>query len=979
VPNKPTLFYKLASSLIARYTRETRGRPDAWDDFWYESSRRASSSSVNVTQDVALSCSAVYACVRVLSETVAQPPLILYRRDGEDRDRASGHPLYWLLHDAPNPEMSAFQWRETMTAHLCLRGNHYSQIDRDRANRVKALWPLAPDRMTPKRPEPGGPLLYEYKTDNGGKRVYQPSEILHVRGMSLDGIIGLSPIAVARDVIGAAVATHEYGARYFANSALPPGILTPETHLTTEQMKELRESWERTQGGLGNVHRIAVSPPNMKFQSLSITPEDSQFIETMKFRITDIARIFGVPPHKIADFERATFCLPAETLIATDRGAVPIAEVMTADRVWSLIDDALVLSPVTRSGQTGVESMLTLKTQNRTISCTANHPILTRRRIQTNLPADSTRRRYRWEHGWIPAGELAIGDVIVTLGSLPESGGDSCPTRTVTEGFAEFCGLLLGDGWIGPGCVSIARASTANYIDHYRQVVRDEFTGRAGDVFLQELERMTRFSSVKAATELRELGLGGKAHTKSVPAWVFCLSPNLRLAFLRGFLDADGSVDLKGRASFSSCNEILLRQIRELCMGLGIPVTNMRLSCGKTRLPNGRICAFEQWSFLCSDPGANRRIGSHDARYVDRMARGVPFCEGKLRTYYAYADRTGKVPIQPPAGCGHAKIVSIERGEEAVPVYDISVEDGHSFIAEGVIVHNSNITETNREWIKTGMMPWWIRIESEINRTLLSDRQQGEYFCEHMIDGLLRGDQTQRFTAYASATQWGHLTRNEIRRMENMPPLGEEGDRVWVPTNMMPLPKPGEEMPKPAPAAPPAANVPEEVPADATVAVDEKTQAAARAFLPAFADVIARVIRREKADVMASARHLLKRGKAEEFDAWLDDFGAQHEAWSREQVDPLLRSFYLSLIGASGAGAAGIGSLVDSRSSAFGRGRAERMASVREWAHAAGGDVSAFEARMNNGGGEDPGAMALDLIASGYELVRPLIGGDRAH
>jgi hypothetical protein len=196
---------------------------------------------------------------------------------------------------------------------------------------------------------------------------------------------------------------------------------------------------------------------------------------------------------------------------------------------------------------------------------------------------------------------------------------------------------------------------------------------------------------------------------------------------------------------------------------------------------------------------------------------------------------------------------------------------------------------------------------------------------------------------------------------------------------MMPLPKPGEEMPKPAPAAPPAANVPEEVPADEPNAVDEKTQAAARAFLPAFADVIARVIRREKADVMASARHLLKRGKAEEFDAWLDDFGAQHEAWSREQVDPLLRSFYLSLIGASGAGAAGIGSLVDSRSSAFGRGRAERMASVREWAHAAGGDVSAFEARMNNGGGEDPGAMALDLIASGYELVRPLIGGDRAH
>ncbi len=201
------LLYRLARPLLARYAQELRSRPDAWDDFWYEASQRASSSSVQVTQDVALSCSAVYACVKVLSETIAQPPLMLYRREGEERGRAKNHPLFWLLHDAPNPEMSAFQWRETLMAHLCLRGNHYSLIDRDRANRVRALWPLSPDRMIVRRSEPGAPLIYDYRGPRGTEK-YAADEILHLRGMSLDGIIGLSPIAVARDVIGAAVATH---------------------------------------------------------------------------------------------------------------------------------------------------------------------------------------------------------------------------------------------------------------------------------------------------------------------------------------------------------------------------------------------------------------------------------------------------------------------------------------------------------------------------------------------------------------------------------------------------------------------------------------------------------------------------------------------------------------------------------------------------------------------------------------------------
>jgi len=529
----------------------------------------------------------------------------------------------------------------------------------------------------------------------------------------------------------------------------------------------------------------------MEPESLTISANEAQYIESRKLNREEVCAVYDVPPPAVHILDRATFCLPADALVTTERGPVPIVDVGATDRVWSLVDGELRTQRVLWAGQTGRKPLLTLRTQNRTLRCTDNHPVMVRRAVQRNETPYPTARRYRWEHAWVPAGEVQVGDVIVTLAELPDHGGDACPTRTVSEGFAEFCGLLLGDGCVFPSAVMIARAGTALYMDHYRSVIRDEFAQRDGAVRLQEQARMTRFSSVSAARELVALGLGGRAHTKRVPEWVFELSPKLRAGFLRGFLDADGSVDKKGRISYSSVNQTMLRQIRELCIGLGVPVTNMRNQVGTTTLPNGRRCAFSAWTFTCSDPGANHTISSHDPRYLERLDAGVPFGTGGISTYYAYADRSGRVKLAPPPGCGHAKIVSITTAEETVAVYDIEVEGSHNFIAEGVVVHNSNITEQLRSLYRDTHAPRLKLFESVLESQLRGSVRQGatepdfgdDVYAEFLMDEVLRGDFEARANAYAAAD---YMTMAEKRKSENLPHI-DGTDRLFVNAATVPL------------------------------------------------------------------------------------------------------------------------------------------------------------------------------------------------
>jgi HK97 family phage portal protein len=271
-----------------------------------------STSGKHVTERSAMQMTAVYSCVRVLSEAVAGLPLHLYRYTGNgSKEKAVDHPLYILLHDEPNPEMTSFVFRETLMTHLLLWGNAYAQIIRNGKGEVIALYPLMPNRMTVDRDE-NGALYYEYITSDddahtmkGSTVRLSPRDILHIPGLGFDGLVGYSPIAMAKNAIGMAIACEEYGAKFFANGAAPSGVLEHPGIL--KDPARIRESWQQTFGGSGNAHKVAVLEEGMKYTPISINPQEAQFLETRKFQIDEIARIFRIPPHMIGDLDHSTF------------------------------------------------------------------------------------------------------------------------------------------------------------------------------------------------------------------------------------------------------------------------------------------------------------------------------------------------------------------------------------------------------------------------------------------------------------------------------------------------------------------------------------------------------------------------------------------------------------------------------------------------------------------------------------------------
>ena len=268
-------------------------------------------SGATVNEVTALQVSVVYACVRILAESIAALPLHVYEYKDGGKERAINHPLYFILHDAPNSEMTSFSFREVLMTHLLLHGNCYSLIVRDKAGRVRELCPLSPKRMTLERDD-NGLIVYKYTPTTGESPHLKKStlitfprqDILHIPALSLNGLIGISPIAAARNAIGITIATEEFGARFFENDARPSGILKHPG--TIKNPDKLRDSWQTAFSG-ENHGKTAVLEEGVEYETISIPPDDAQFLDTRKFQIAEIARIFRVPLHLLNDLDRATF------------------------------------------------------------------------------------------------------------------------------------------------------------------------------------------------------------------------------------------------------------------------------------------------------------------------------------------------------------------------------------------------------------------------------------------------------------------------------------------------------------------------------------------------------------------------------------------------------------------------------------------------------------------------------------------------
>lgn len=266
-----------------------------------------------VNERTAMQTTAVYACVRILAEAVASLPLHVYEyRDDGGKKLVHDHPLYYLLHDEPNPEMTSFVFRETLMSHLLIWGNAYAQIIRDGAGRVLGLYPLLPDKMEVQRDDKGN-IYYVYSRNSDenptfkeyGNIKLKAEDVLHIPGLGFDGLIGYSPIAMAKNAVGMTLACEEYGASFFANGANPGGVL--EHPGVLKDPSKVRESWNSVYRGVSNAHKIAVLEEGMKYQQIGIPPEEAQFLETRKFQINEIARLYRIPPHMVGDLDKSSF------------------------------------------------------------------------------------------------------------------------------------------------------------------------------------------------------------------------------------------------------------------------------------------------------------------------------------------------------------------------------------------------------------------------------------------------------------------------------------------------------------------------------------------------------------------------------------------------------------------------------------------------------------------------------------------------
>lgn len=810
----------------------------------YVGAGMASDAGVPVTETGSLAMSAVYRAVSLISGLGGALPLHTYKAG--TREQATS-----LLLNNPHPDLTPYEFWKLSYVHRCLWGNFYAQKVRNGAGQVTWLYPIHPSlvrvgKVARSDANPSG-KIFAVRQDDGSDVPMTSREVFHIPGLGYDGVMGLSPIRMAAQAIGMALAAESYGARLFGSGNLLSGILKTTQRLEQTQAEALQTRWQTMKSGLQNAHRVAVLDSGAEFQSLTMPNDDAQLLESRRWQVTEISRFFGVPPFLLNETEKST-CIVGDVRVFTKEGPKLARDVEPGDMVWALDESAKTFVPsrVWRSEKTGHDPILNIRTRARTLRCNAQHRVLVRRKFPAPRPGYGGARAVEWRNVWVEAGDITTKDYLVALNGLPDGTSREAPNgRELTEGFMAFAGLMLGDGTVTKGAVSVARHVDAPYMPRYRDVIRAEFTrstlggnlpiglrdtidaeirrllhdealsvretaerlgvteitvrdrywGRlksAGPqpVNVREYDRYSIFSSKSAADELRALGLSGTARTKRVPAWVYSLAPDLIAAFLGGYVDSDGAVNTRGWITFSSCSEALLEDVKHLCMAIGVPVgTVRRYKSGGQCVVGGRtVTRGDMYQLFAFDTTANRKITPyhpekarriHEAPASDVVGRWSPDYKGRGPV----GSRPGETFRIEGGALQLVKEITVEPAED---VYDIGVEGNHSFIADGLVVHNSWGTGLEAQasgFVKFDLHPTWLApTEARVTRELLPN----DRYAKYKVEGLLRGDSQARAQFYNTLRNIGVLSVNEIRDLEDMSPV-EAGDSRLQPLNMAPL------------------------------------------------------------------------------------------------------------------------------------------------------------------------------------------------
>lgn len=765
----------------------------------------------NFVREGYLKCELIFACVNARASTTASVSLKVY--DKKTHAELLDHPLRTLL-EHPNPFISEYDFWRMVMINLDLAGMAPFQKVRDNAGRVISLWHLRPDGISMRRSPTEYLAGYTYSLQGATPIDLDRRDVLlFIERDPRDPLTPVSRAQVASRIIDVDNALTDYIKLYWEQGGTPMGVLTSKLKLSPDQITRARANWTARYGGAKNWTEPVVLDNDTTYQQIGTNFKDMGFADLDGRSEVRICTVMGVPPIIVGTtigLGRNTFCLPAEARVMTLNGPRAIVDVQAGERVWSYVAGRLVDRQVTWSGQTGVKRVYKIRTKNRILKASDNHPVLTR--IPGNSKGSNAERHATV--AWKQVADLKPGDWIVQATSYPDQNNTVSPDGLpATEEMLQWLGAFIGDGCYTGGkqlaglqlsipafdrtrchyedltkrlfvkhtgggiragrrikdgsteaIVALRDAgnsyrsigekyglSTGSVYDRVMTVTRP-VPERTAPCVIREVRFGFTISTAKDAARVYSYGFVRGAKNKRIPGWVFGLSESLRLAFIAGLVDTDGSIDKRGALSYTSASRLLIEDIKDLLLSIGIVSSNLsKVTIPASRLPQaGLYESYTAWTIVASSAHDVARIPFADPLYRERV-------ESNTRRHKPCGRDAAEAGLN---GLGFYRITAITELEE-VPVYDLTVEDGHSFVADGVVVHNSNYEEARRAWWEDILAPEYKRLADQVNMDIVPEFGDDVYVKWDMANiPALREDQNARWARATAALVAGGITVN---------------------------------------------------------------------------------------------------------------------------------------------------------------------------------------------------------------------------
>ena len=750
----------------------------------------------------------VMACIHWLMRVFPEAPPALERINrNQEAEPILNHPFLDLLR-RPNPYYSGATLLVGAELSYNIEGDAYFIIVPGNLGQPVELWWVPHWMMEPAWPSDGSVFIshYEYSPPGFAPIRIEPEDVIHFRfGFDPQNPRkGLSPLrTVMRELLSDAEAAN-WTASLLRNAGVPGIIVSPhpgaDVLQSPEDLEATKAYFRENFTGDKRGEPLAIGAP-VNVAQFGYNPQQMDLNTTrMMFETRGCAAI-GIPPIVASLLSGIQHCLPGDARVWTLDGPVPIRKIQPGMQVWSEVDGHLQSLPVTNASKTDTRPVYEIRTKNRVIRSSGNHPLLVR--MPGSLGGGGNAER-RVSYGYKRADQITLDDYLVQVQSVPDQGGMTAPTgEIVSHDMMRWLGAMVGDGSITKGLIRMAMGPNDPCHDEYVAVAQSLFDKQArsigGGVAVQEREarasvsvflapRYFGFSSVRWARLMEQWGFKNGAKTKRVPGWVYSLRRDLRLAFLAGIVDTDGSVDKRGALKVGFANEALTHDVRDLLIGCGIQCCNIRQSfTSRDALPNpGRHMFYSLWSFTASSAVRISEIPFTDRTYRQRVeSNGDRYRAGGFDAYKTELDPT-------ELGFYRARSITVKQPE---PLYDIEVDGGgHNFIADGVVVSNStysNYQEAERVAYRANLIPTYRTFAETLYTQLLPrfERNIDPFRVRFDLSDVqaLQEDENARAERLGGILNRGGITLAEFRG-ELGYPVRPEHEVYVVPLNLTHIP-----------------------------------------------------------------------------------------------------------------------------------------------------------------------------------------------